>query len=79
LIAQIILFTDSMIWAIKHNGIKALIRDLKSGQDDATVSSEKNTVQLMIPMMVKRWNGCKIILAPGGTDMATSKANRQHG
>ena len=41
---------------------------LKSGQDDVTISEGKDTVQLTIPMMVKRWNGRKIILAPGGID-----------
>jgi len=37
-------------------------------QDDVTVSSGKDTVQLTIPMLVKRRNGRKIILAPGGMD-----------
>ena len=41
---------------------------MKSGQDDVTVSAGKDFVQLTIPMMVKRWNGRKIILAPGGID-----------
>ena len=59
---------DSIVMDIKHNGIKSLIRDLKSGQDDVTVSAGKDTVQLTIPMMVKRWNGRKIILAPGGAN-----------
>ena len=68
LIGKITLFTDSIVMNIKHHGIKSLIRDLKSGQDDITVSSGKGTVQLTIPMMVKRWNGRKIILAPGGID-----------
>jgi len=68
LIDKITLFTDSIVMHVKHNGIKSLIRDLKSGQDDVKVSSSKDTVQLTIPMMVKRWNGRKIILAPGGVD-----------
>ena len=68
LIDKITLFTDSIVMDVKHNGIKSLIRDLKSDQDDVKVSSGKDTVQLTIPMMVKRWNGRKIILAPGGND-----------
>ena len=68
LIDKITLFTDSIVMDIKHHGIKSLIRDLKSGQDDVKVSSGQDTIQLTIPMMVKRWNGRKIILAPGGAD-----------
>ena len=69
LIDKITLFTDQIVMDVKHNGIKSLIRDLKSGQE-VTVSAPvgKDTVQLTIPMMVKRWNGRKIILAPGGVD-----------
>ena len=59
---------------IKHNGIKSLIRDLKSDSDGAVaVSSGKDIVQLTILMMVKRWNGRKIILAPGGMDAIESE------
>ena len=70
LINKITLFTDSIVMDIKHHGIKSLIRDLKSGQDDVTVSAPtgKDTVRLTIPMMVKRWNGRKIILALEGAN-----------
>ena len=41
---------------------------LKSGPDDVTVSSGKDTIHLPLPMLVKRWNGREIIFAPGGID-----------
>ena len=68
LIDKITLFTDSIAMDIKHHGIKSLIRDLKFEQNDITVSSGKDTVQLTILVLVKRWNGRKLIVVPGDDD-----------
>ncbi|MDD5697167.1 MAG: Gfo/Idh/MocA family oxidoreductase [Victivallaceae bacterium] len=69
LIDRITLYKDRIIMDIKHHGLKSLIRDLKSEPEfTATVPEGKGTIQLTIPMLVKRWNGRKIILAPGETE-----------
>ncbi|MDD5598865.1 MAG: zinc ribbon domain-containing protein [Victivallaceae bacterium] len=65
LIDRITLYKDRIIMDIKHYGLKSLIRDLKSEPEfTATVPEGKDTIQLTIPMLVKRWNGRKLIVAP---------------
>ncbi|MDD5697880.1 MAG: recombinase family protein [Victivallaceae bacterium] len=65
LIDRITLYKDRIIMDIKHHGLKSLIRDLKSEPEfTATVPEGKDTIQLTIPMLVKRWNGRKLIVAP---------------
>ncbi|MFA7184742.1 MAG: recombinase family protein [Victivallales bacterium] len=69
LIDRITLYKERIIMEIKHHGLKSLIRDLKSEPEfTAVVPEGKDTIQLTIPMLVKRWNGRKIILAPGETE-----------
>ena len=65
LIDRITLYKDQIIMNIKHHGLKSLIRDLKSESEfTATVPEVKDTIQLTIPTLVKRWNGRKLIIAP---------------
>ena len=69
MIDKITLYEDRLIMDIKHHGLKSLIRELKTGNDiTVSVSDDKDIISLTIPVLVKRWNGRKIILAPGGID-----------
>jgi len=69
-IDKITLYENRLVMDVKHHGLKSLISEPKSGQDDVKVSAPagKDTVQLTILMLVKRWNRRKIILAPRGAD-----------
>ena len=66
LIDQITFYKDKIVTDIKHHGLKSLIRDLKSEPEfTATAPAAPDTIQLTIPVLVKRWNGRKLIIAPG--------------
>ncbi|MDD5598585.1 MAG: zinc ribbon domain-containing protein, partial [Victivallaceae bacterium] len=66
LIDRITLYKDRIIMNIKHHGLKSLIRDLKSEPEITAVAPiGQDTIQLTIPMLVKRWNGRKLIITPG--------------
>jgi len=66
LIDKITLYTDHIVMDIKHHGLKSLIGELKTDQDVEVYQPENGEIiQLNIPVLVKRWNGRKIILAPG--------------
>ena len=66
LIDKITLFADHIVMDVKHHGLKSLIGELKTDQD-IKVSQPENSeiIQLNIPVLVKRWNGRKLIIAPG--------------
>ena len=52
---------------IKHHGLKSLIKDLQSDDDVKAFPSENGEIiRLNIPVVVKRWNGHKLIIAPDG-------------
>ena len=67
LIDRITLFSDHILMDIKHHGLKSLIKDLHSGDDVKAFPSENGEIiRLNIPVLVKRWNGRKLIVAPDG-------------
>ena len=68
-IDKISLYEDRLVMDIKHHGLKSLIRELKTG-NDVTVSASADTdvITLMVPVLVKRWNGRKLIVVPGDED-----------
>jgi len=68
-IDKITLYEDRLVMDVKHHGLKSLIRELKSG-DDVTVSASADTdfITLTVPVLVKRWNGRKLIVVPGDED-----------
>jgi site-specific DNA recombinase len=66
LIERITLYKDKIVMNIKHHGLKSLIRDLKSEPEcTAAAPVAPDTIQLTIPALVKRYNGRKLIIAPG--------------
>jgi len=64
-IEKITLYEDRLVMDVKHHGLKSLIRELKTG-NDITVSSSADTdvITLTVPVLVKRWNGRKLIVVP---------------
>ena len=68
-IDKITLYEDRLVMDVKHHGLKSLIRELKTG-NDVTVSAVANSdiITLTIPVLVKRWNGRKLIIVPGDED-----------
>ena len=50
---------------IKHHGLKSLITELRSDKN-LEVYQPQNTeiIQLNIPILIKRWNGRKLIIIP---------------
>ncbi|MDD5729303.1 MAG: hypothetical protein PHV59_12140, partial [Victivallales bacterium] len=69
LIDRITLYKDKIVMDIKHHGLKSLIGELKTDQDVEVHQPENSEIiQLNIPVLVKRWNRRKIILAPGETE-----------
>ncbi|MDD5597285.1 MAG: hypothetical protein PHV82_05035 [Victivallaceae bacterium] len=65
LIDRITLFSDHILVDIKHHGLKSLIKDLQSGDDiKAFPYGDGEIIRLNIPVLVKRWNGRKLIIAP---------------
>ena len=65
LIDKITLFSDHILMDIKHHGLKSLIKDLQSGDDiKAFPYGDGEIIRLNIPVVVKRWNGRKLIVAP---------------
>jgi site-specific DNA recombinase len=65
LINKITLYKDRIVMDIKHHGLKSMIRDLKSEPEITAVTPVgQDTIQLTIPMLVKRWNGRKLIMMP---------------
>jgi len=66
-IDKITLYEDRLVMDVKHHGLKSLIRELKTG-NDVTVSEDKNIISLTIPVLVKRWNGRKLIVVPVDND-----------
>ena len=54
---------------IKHHGLKSLIRELKTGNDIiVSASADTDVITLTVPVLVKRWNGRKLIVVPGDED-----------
>jgi len=48
------------------NGLKSLIRELKTNNDvTVSMSEDKDIINLTIPALVKCWNGRKMIIVPG--------------
>ena len=68
-IDKIMLYEDHLVMDVKHHGLKSLIRELKT-DNDVTVSASADTdvITLTIPVLVKRWNGRKLIVVPGDKD-----------
>ena len=65
LIDRITLFADHILMDIKHHGLKSLIKDLQSDDGIKASPTESNEIiRLNIPVLVKRWNGRKLIVAP---------------
>ena len=65
-IDKITLYEDRLVMDIKHHGIKSLISELKPGNDvTVSVSEDQDVISLTIPVLVKRWNGRKLIVVPG--------------
>eukprot|EP00831_Metopus_contortus_P079870 TRINITY_DN8034_c0_g2_i2.p2 TRINITY_DN8034_c0_g2~~TRINITY_DN8034_c0_g2_i2.p2 ORF type:complete len:297 (-),score=18.76 TRINITY_DN8034_c0_g2_i2:429-1319(-) len=62
-------FTVIILRSGKHHGIKSLTRKLKT-DNDITVSAVANSdiITQTIPVLVKRWNGRKLIIVPGDQD-----------
>jgi site-specific DNA recombinase len=66
LIDKITLYTDHLVMDVKHHGLKSLIGELKTDQDIEVYQPENSEIiQLKIPVLVKRWNGRKLIVTPG--------------
>ena len=66
LIDKITLYTDHLIMDIKHHGLKSLISELKTDKNIEVYQPENSEIiQLNVPVLVKRWNGRKLIVAPG--------------
>ena len=66
LIDKITLYTDHILIDIKHHGLKSLITELKNDKGIEVYQPENNEIiQLNIPVLVKRWNGRKLIITPG--------------
>lgn len=68
-IDKITLYEDRLVMDVKHHDLKSLIRELKTGNDvTVSVSEDQNIISLTIPVLVKRWNGRKLIIVPGDED-----------
>ena len=68
-IDKITLYEDHLVMDVKHHGLKSLIRELKTGNDvTVSVSEDKDIISLTVPVLVKRWNGRKLIIVPGDED-----------
>jgi hypothetical protein len=69
LINKITLYTDHILMDIKHHGLKSLITELRSDKN-LEVYQPQNTeiIQLNIPILIKRWNGRKLIISPEDTN-----------
>jgi len=68
-IDKITLYEDRLVMNVKHHGLKSLILELKTGNDvTVSVSADADVVTLTIPVLVKRWNGRKLIVVPGDKD-----------
>ncbi len=71
LVDKITLYADHIVMDIKHHGLKSLIGELRADQDMEVYQPENSEIiQLNIPVLVKRWNGRKLIIAPGGPENA---------
>ena len=65
LIDKITLYTDHILMDIKHHGLKSLIRELRSDKNMEVYQPQNNgIIQLNIPILIKRWNGRKLIITP---------------
>ena len=65
IIDKITLYNDHIVMDIKHNGLKSLIGELKADQDISVSQPEDSElIRLDIPVLVKRWNGRKLIITP---------------
>ncbi|MDD5699096.1 MAG: hypothetical protein PHH77_10815 [Victivallaceae bacterium] len=65
LIDKITLFADHIVMDVKHYGLKSLIGELKTDQDVKVYQPENcEIIQLNIQVLVKRWNGRKLIITP---------------
>ena len=65
LIDKITLYTDHILMDIKHHGLKSLITELRSDKNIEVYQPENNEIiQLNIPILIKRWNGRKLIISP---------------
>jgi hypothetical protein len=66
IIDKITLYNDHIVMDIKHNGLKSLIGELKADQEIKVYQPEDSElIRLDIPVLVKRWNGRKLIITPG--------------
>ena len=65
MISKITLYTKHILMDIKHHGLKSLITELRSDKN-LEVYQPQNTeiIQLNIPILIKRWNGRKLIITP---------------
>lgn len=65
LIDKITLYSDHILMDIKHHGLKSLVTELRSDKN-LEVYQPQNTdiIQLNIPILIKRWNGRKLIITP---------------
>ena len=79
LIDRITLYKDRIVMDIKHHGLKSMIRDLKSDPEITAVTPVgQDTIQLTIPTLVKRWNGRKLIIAPGEPENDEAENNESN-
>jgi hypothetical protein len=50
---------------IKHHGLKSLITELRSDKNiEVYQPGNTDVIQLNIPILIKRWNGRKLIITP---------------
>jgi site-specific DNA recombinase len=63
IIDKITLYTDHILMDIKHHGLKSLITELRSDKNIEVYQPENTEIiQLNIPILIKRWNGRKLII-----------------
>ena len=75
LIDKITLYTDHILMDIKHHGLKSLITELRTDKNIEVYQPENtDIIQLNIPILIKRWNGRKLIISPEDADNPVSNA-----
>ena len=75
LIDKITLYTDHILMDIKHHGLKSLITELRNDKNlEVYQSQNTEIIQLNIPILIKRWNGRKLIISPEDANNPTPNA-----
>ena len=81
LFEKIQIFTDHMVIDIKTDGLKSLIKELEA-DDSVTVSTlgkgvNGKTVQLTVPLVIRRRHGRKVIISPEDGQKANPKVEER--